>query len=87
MPLFGVEFGAQAGEGAGGFGGFVGGAGDAFAGAFVVVEAGWVLLIGLVHSRDLGGRGVPFSMLFGPSFDVFILRLGSILALPIECRK
>ena len=28
--------------------------------------------------------GVPFSMLFGPSFDVFILRLGSILALPIE---
>ncbi len=39
MPLFGVEFGAQAGEGAGGFGGFVGGAGDTFAGAFVVIEA------------------------------------------------
>lgn len=39
MALFGVKFGAQAGEGAGGLGGFVRGAGDAFAGAFVVVEA------------------------------------------------
>lgn len=39
MAFFGVEFGAEAGEGSGGFGGFVGGAGDAFAGAFVVVEA------------------------------------------------
>lgn len=75
MPLFGVEFGAQAGEGAGGFGGFVGGASDAFAGAFVVVEAGWVLLIGGVQFGDLGERGVPFSMLFGPSFDVFVLGL------------
>ena len=54
MPLFGVEFGAQAGEGAGGFGGFVGGAGDAFAGAFVVVEAGWMLLIGGVRFGELG---------------------------------
>lgn len=43
MALFGVEFGAQAGEGASGFGGFVGGAGDAFAGAFVVIEPGKML--------------------------------------------
>lgn len=39
MALFGVEFGAEAGEGACGFGGFVGGAGQPFAGAFFVVEA------------------------------------------------
>ena len=43
MALFGVEFGAEAGEGAGGFGGFVGGAGEAFAGTFFVVEARDVL--------------------------------------------
>lgn len=87
MALFGVEFGAQAGEGSGGFGSFVRGAGDAFAASFVVVEAGWVLLIGGVRFGDLGEGGVPFSMLFGPSFDVFVLRLGSILALPMECWK
>ncbi len=46
MALFGVEFGAEAGEGTGGFGGFVGGAGDAFAGAFVVVESSLELLVG-----------------------------------------
>ena len=40
VAFFGVEFGAETGEGAGGLGGFVGGAGEAFAGSFVVVEAG-----------------------------------------------
>ncbi len=46
MALFGVEFGAEAGEGTSGFGGFVGGAGDAFAGAFVVVESSLELSVG-----------------------------------------
>ncbi len=56
MPLFGVKFGAQAGEGAGGFRGFVGGAGDAFTGAFVVVEAGGVVSDG-VFGGAWGGCG------------------------------
>lgn len=39
MSLLSVEFGAEAGERAGGFGSFMGGAGEAFAGTFVVVKA------------------------------------------------
>lgn len=47
MAFLGVEFGAETGEGAGGFGGFVGGAGEAFAGAFFMVEADQVLIKGV----------------------------------------
>lgn len=45
MAFFGVEFGAEAGEGSGGFRGFMGGASDTFAGAFLVVEAFSMLLL------------------------------------------
>lgn len=38
MSLLSVEFGAQAGEGAGGLGGFVRGAGEPFAGTLIVVK-------------------------------------------------
>ena len=84
MALFGVEFGAQAGEGAGGFGGFVGGAGDAFAGAFVVVEAGWVIVNwGCSTWGFLGGRCTVFHVVwsifrctrFGASIYVSCTRL------------
>ena len=45
MPCFVVEFGAQAGEVLGVFGDFVCGAGSAFTGTLVVVEAPAVLLL------------------------------------------
>ena len=74
MAFFGVEFGTEAGEGAGGVGDFVGGAGDAFACAFLVVEA-----VKVSGRSFLGGcgrwRGSPLPVLFSPFFDVFVLRL------------
>ena len=53
----------------------MGGAGEAFAGAFVVVESerGEMSMGGGLGK--MGWWRLPLSVLFGPSFDVLVLRL------------
>ena len=69
MPGFLVEFRAQAAQVLGRGRGGVGGAGDAFAGAFFVVESVRSIVNRCAAEKEVG-RTLPLAMLLLPALDV-----------------